>query len=261
MLSCQYSSLLCIATATVAILLIGIAKAGFGGGVGLLSTPLLALVLPAKTVVGFLLPLMILADGFTIYHHRAKFDRHNLKILIPGAIIGIVLGTLLINQVSDVQLKRTIGVVVLAFLLFQLIRSRLFKRSGNFSPAWPIGTVVGVIAGFTSAIAHAAGPVITLFLLPQRLDKQTFVTTMVLFFAGVNLLKLIPYVSIDLITLETLKADLLFLPIVPIGTFAGAWMNKKISPAAFITTIYILVFITGVQLLVGIDLFSLFSGK
>ena len=241
-----------------AVFLIGISKAGFGGGVGLLSTPLMSLVLPAKVTVGFLLPLLIVADVFTIYHHWGHWDWRNLKILSLGAAVGILLGVVFIDRISDAQLKQLIGFGVIAFTLFQIIRGKIRGSESHYHPGFLQGTTVGASAGFVSAIAHSAGAIIAMHLLPQNLDKRTFVSTMVLFFAAVNLFKVIPYFSIGILSWETIKAGLIFLPIIPVGTMAGAWLNKRIDQASFTKIIYILVFITGVQLLSGKNFLYLF---
>ena len=182
MLASNYSLLICISLSIIAVLLIGVSKAGFGGGVGLLSTPLLTLIFPAKTVVGFLLPLLIIADWFTIYHHRGFWDWRNLRLLVPGAFLGIILGTAVIDHVSDDRLKQVIGSVVIIFAIYQFIRSKFINVSDSFKPGNWQGVFFGLAAGFISAIAHSAGAIIALFLLPQNLGKRAYVSTMVLFF-------------------------------------------------------------------------------
>jgi len=238
-----------LSVVVAAVVFIGFSKAGFGGGVGLLTTPLLSLILPAKMAIGFALPLMIIADWITIFLYRGHWDWRNLRVLLPGGIAGIILGSLFIDVVSDVQLKRTIGSVVIAFSLFQFVRSKLTDEDAHFAPRWWHGSLVGTAAGFVSTISHSAGAVISLYLIPQNLSKLTFVATMALFMAGVNLIKLVPYFSLHLINMESLKWDLIFVPLVPLGIFLGLWLNKRISQKVFTRIIQILVLITGLQLL------------
>ncbi|MBD3385764.1 TSUP family transporter [candidate division KSB1 bacterium] len=240
-----------------AVFLIGISKAGFGGGVGLLTTPLLSLIYPAKFAVGFLLPLLIVADVFTLYHHRGHWDIANLKRLIPASIVGILAGSFFMHSISDFYLKKFIGVVVLIFVMVHLFRLIQSVEDNQVKPRGWVGGLVGVAAGFVSTAAHSAGAIIAMYLLPQKLSKRVFVSTMVLFFALVNLFKVIPYISIQLITIESLKAGIWFIPLIPLGTLTGAWLNKRISQAAFTRIILILVLITGIQLLLDKNIFTL----
>ena len=256
MLTCEYPLSICLSITIIAVILIGISKAGFGGGVGIVTTPLLSLVFPAKAVIGFLLPVIIIADWFIIYHYRKEPDLKNLKILVPGAVFGIILGAVFVDYISDAQLKRFIGIVALLFLIIQFVRVR-YGEKGNYNPKWWQGILVGLLAGFISSIAHSAGVIIAMFLLPQNLSKRVYVATMAFFFAGANLLKVIPYISIHLITAETLKTGAMFVIFVPLGVLIGTWLNKKISQKVFIRIIYAFVFIIAVQLLIGDNLISL----
>ena len=252
---CAYG--LCFILPIIAVLLIGISKAGFGGGVGLVTTPLLSLLFPARIVVGFLLPLLIIADWFTLYHYRREWDWGILKKLLPGALVGIMLGSLFVDVISDVQLKRTIGIVAMLFLVLQYFRSTQ-HRDRAYIPVWWHGILAGFLAGFISAIAHSAGIIIAMFLLPQQLPKRTYVATMALFFALVNLLKVPPYVMLGLINFSTLKAGLLFILFIPIGVKLGVWLNQKVSQQTFMRVVYVLVFLIAMQLLIGKSLFQLF---
>ncbi|MBN2414026.1 sulfite exporter TauE/SafE family protein [candidate division KSB1 bacterium] len=256
MLTCEYPVFICIIVMIIAVILIGISKAGFGGGVGIVTTPLLSLVFPAKMVIGFLLPVIIIADWFIIYHYRKEPDLKNLKILVPGALFGIIAGTVFVDYISDEQLKRIIGFVALVFLIVQFVRIR-FGEKTKYDPEWWHGLLVGSLAGFISSIAHSAGVIIAMFLLPQNLPKRVYVATMAFFFAGANILKVVPYISFHLINAETLKIGAMFVIFVPVGVMIGTWLNRKISQKAFTKILYIFVFIIAVQLLLGENIFSL----
>ena len=72
--------------AMAAVVLMGIAKAGFGGGIGLIATPLLALVLPVSDAAALMLPLLIACDGFAVRHYLRSFHSFSIKRLLPGAL-------------------------------------------------------------------------------------------------------------------------------------------------------------------------------
>ena len=259
MFSNSHSVVLCIVISAISVILIGVAKAGFGGGVGILITPLMSLVIPPKVAIGVLLPLLILYDLYVIYRYWGEWDSYNMIILLPGAIIGILLGVLFIDRVSDAELRRALGIIAVAFVVLQFLREIVHVDESDFTPKLWHGLGAGGLAGFVSTVSHSAGVILTMFLLLQRIGKVRFVGTMVLFFGIVNLLKLGPYFAIGLINPSTLKYGLWFLPLIPVGAGLGVYINKRISESLFTKIIYAMVLIVGVQLLIGRNLFELFS--
>ena len=114
-------------------LLIGVSKAGFGGGPGVIATPLLSLVMPVPEAAALLLPILLLADVFAVRHYYDQVDKQSLRVLLPGALLGILLGALFFRQFSDQDrvLKLGIGVIALAFVLYQAVRSRILRISAT----------------------------------------------------------------------------------------------------------------------------------
>ena len=105
------ASLHSILLAASAVLLIGVAKAGFGGGLGMLTTPLCALVFGARDTVGIVMPLLCAGDAFSLYHYWGKWERRNLKFLLPGVVVGVIVGVQLIDRFSKRELKDRKSVV------------------------------------------------------------------------------------------------------------------------------------------------------
>jgi uncharacterized membrane protein YfcA len=138
--------------AALAVLFIGLSKAGFGGGLGMLTTPLCALAFPPKEAVGMVLPLLCAGDLFSLYHYWRKWDARNLKFLLPGATLGIVVGVHFIDRFSPRQLNIAIGVIAVTFVLFHLLREQIFRAEGAFAPNHKVGLPCGVLAGVTSAL-------------------------------------------------------------------------------------------------------------
>ena len=255
--------------ATFAVLFIGVAKAGFGGGLGLLVTPLCVLAFGPKTAIGIVLPLLCAGDAFSLYHYWRKWRAENLRFLLPGVVLGVVLGVQLIGRFSPRELNVAIGGLAVLFVVIQLVQKRLFQAAGAWVPNHALGVPCGVGVGVASTFAHGAGPVAALFLLPQRLPKEIFVGTNVLLFTFVNWIKL-PFFCIDrgwvnlpcfasesLITRATLLISLKFFPLVPVGVWLGAWLNRRFSEAGFVRVIYAILLVTGVQLICNFDLAAL----
>lgn len=252
--------------ASFAVLFIGVAKAGFGGGLGMLVTPLCVLAFGPKTAIGILLPLLCAGDLFSLYHYWKRWRAENLKLLLPGVVVGVVIGVQLIGQFSPRQLNIAIGLIAVLFVIFQLAKERIFRTQGAFVPNHRIGVPCGIGMGITSTFAHGAGPVAAMFLMPQRLPKEIFVGTSVLVFTFVNWIKL-PFFCVDravldlpifaaqaLITPATLLTSAKFFPLVPLGVWLGVWLNRRFSEQAFVRVIYAILLVTGLQLIGNFDL-------
>jgi uncharacterized membrane protein YfcA len=233
----------------VAVIFVGISKAGFGGGAGLLATPLIALVVPTKEAVGMLLPLLMVSDLWSMWHYRRDWEPKKLRFLLWGLLAGIAVGTLLLGRVDDRLLKRILGGLCLVFCAVQWGRTYWLKWEDNYEPGWISGTLFGFGVGSTSALAHAAGPVMAMYLLPQQLAPQVFMATTVVAFGLINFLKLPGYVAADLINPHTLQFTLALTPFVLLGTGIGLWCNRHVSKVGFTRIVYGVLFVTGIYLL------------
>lgn len=235
--------------AALAVLFIGLSKAGFGGGLGMLTTPLCALAFPPKEAVGMILPLLCAGDLFSLYHYWRKWDARNLKFLLPGSVVGIVVGVHFIGRFSPRQLNIAIGIIAVTFVLFHLLRERIFRAEGAFAPNHPVGVPCGVVAGITSSFAHGAGPVVSMFLVPQRLPKEIFVGTNVLVFFWINWIKVPLFAANGVITSSSLLKSLYLFPLVPVGVWLGVWLNRRFNETWFIRIVLITLFLSGLQLI------------
>jgi len=253
----EYSIFFWIITIFVT-LLIGIGKTGFGGGLVAIATPLMSLTISVAEAAALLLPMLIIADVFAVRHYHDKVDAKNIRILLPAAIIGIVIGAFFFNSFSDKDriLKFSIGVIAVAFVIFQFGKAAIFNNLSNTKPSWTLGSIIGCFAGFTSTLAHVGGPPISIYLLPQGMHRTIYVGTSAIFFFVVNLLKLVAYFILGIITTGNLTIVLLLLPILYLGTLAGVWMLKRFNQVWFNRIIYILLFLTGIQLILGRSLIS-----
>lgn len=243
-----------LALAALGVLFIGLSKAGFGGGLGMLTTPLCVLAFGAggrepTFAIGVLLPLLCAGDAFSLWHYWGKWKRRNLAFLLPGVVVGVVIGTQLIGRFSARELNIAIGVLAVSFVAFQFVKERIWRAEGAFSPNHLVGVPCGLGAGITSTFAHGAGPVVSLFLIPQRLPKEIYVGTTVLVFTWINWIKVPFFAAQGVITRETLWMGLLYLPLVPLGVWLGVWLNRRISERLFLRLVYAMTLLTGLQLI------------
>lgn len=229
-----------------AILLTGISKGGFGSAFGGISVPLMALVISPVQAAAILLPVLCFMDfvGFRVYY--GKWDTANLKIMLPGALVGVAIGALTFGLVKEAQIRIVIGAIAVLFTLNQWFR--FASRQEPAARSVPKGTFWAGVSGFTSFLAHAGGPPAQVYMLPQRLDKTTYVATVNLFFMIVNLMKLVPYAWLGQFSTTNLGTSLLLAPLVPVGVSIGLWLQKQASPEWFYRVAQICLFLTGLQL-------------
>jgi len=233
--------------AVPAVLLAGISKGGFGGGLAMLGVPVMSLVIPAPQAAAIMLPILCLMDLVGVGAYRKTWHRKNLLIMACGAIIGIGVGMFTFRMFNDATIKIMVGGVALAFTL-----NHWFGTAGKKQATGPNvvkGMFWGAIAGFTSFLAHAGGPPANAYLLPQRMDKTLFVGTMVMMFTAVNYAKLIPYWWLGLLPVGNLTVSLILCPLAPVGVLLGVWLHDKISPTWFYRLCYVFLFATGSKLL------------
>ncbi len=237
---------LCFAIA--AIVLVGLSKGGFAG-LGALGTPLLAIGIgdPVRAAA-ILLPILIAQDAVGITAFRRHWDRHVLIVMLPGAMLGILLGYLLAARISGAAVMAALGLISILFGAWRLLLERRGTIGSANAPDW-VGRLLGVAAGFTSQIAHAGGPPFQMWVMPRRLPHTVFAGTTAFFFAAVNLIKLPAYFSLGQFTSANLLASLLLLPFAIAGSLAGVWLVKRISGERFYPFVYALMIVAGAKLL------------
>ena len=244
----------------IAAVLVGLSKAGFGSGAGILAVPLMAAVLGPANMLPAMLLVLISGDVFSLLHHKREHERRVLAMLVPGLVVGVGAGFLALDwflalPASEAWMKRVIGGISIAFVGIQCWRSAQERRLGAaavpYRPKVWQGMALGAVAGVTSTLAHAGGPLIALFLLPQKLPKKAFVGTMIKYFFIGNLIKLVPYFASGIMTRQSGLLALILVPAVAVGALAGIYLQSKCSDRAFRLTVYVLALLAGAYLLVG----------
>lgn len=227
-----------------AVLVTGISKGGFGGGLGFLAVPVIALTIDAVTAAAIMLPILCLMDIASIYRFRGKADWVNLKTLLVAAAVGLTIGGLTFHYLNDAQIKLMIGVLALAFVVNSIIKRNMAPQK----PSIIRGSIYGALAGFTSFGVHAGGPPLNMYLLPQKLDKSVFVGTTVVFFTSVNYAKIIPYAWLDQFDTSNLTTALVLAPLAPLGVYLGGKLHDIIEEQLFYKICYILLVLAGFKL-------------
>jgi uncharacterized membrane protein YfcA len=235
------------AAAIPALLITGISKAGFGSGLGIIAVPLIALTIPASQAAAIMLPILCIMDLAALWAYRGQWSRDNMKIMLPGGIAGIVLGALTFRYVSEAGLKLMLGTVAVGFLLQRwLSNASAAEKTG---PALGKGYFWSTLSGYTSTLAHAGGPPLSIYLLPQRMDKALLVGTTVVFFTVMNYVKLVPYAVLGLFDSRNLATSAALVPLGVLGISCGVWLRKIVPEVLFYRLCYGFLFVTGVKLL------------
>ena len=219
------------ALAIPAIILTGLSKGGFLGAAGGLAVPMMSLVISPVQAAGIMLPILNTMDVTGLIAYRRDFDWKNLKILLPAAALGILLGWATAAYVSEAHVRLIVGIVGLAFTLNYWLSGGA-KRPPSL-PNRVKGTFWGMVAGFTSFVSHTGAPPFNVYMLPQRLPNAALAATAVVFFTTVNLIKLVPYYALGQFSTENLMTSLVLLPLAPLAMMAGVWLTRRIAQEPF----------------------------
>jgi uncharacterized membrane protein YfcA len=207
--------------AALAAVVVGVSKSGIGG-LGMLAVVLFAQILPAKQATGMVLPLLCFGDVVGATYYRKHANWHHLWRLFPWTAAGVVIGYFALDVIDDRQARVLIGGIVLGLVAMHLIRRRFAGHEAEHG-AW-FAPTIGVLAGFTTLVANAAGPLMAVYMLAMRLPKLDYVGTGAVFFLLLNLFKVPFMVHLGLINAASFSLNLTLVPLV----FAGAWVGRKL---------------------------------
>lgn len=246
----------------VSTLLLGAAKSGFGGDIGLLAVPLMIYACGGDSVLalGLMLPLLIACDYIAVVSWWRSWNIRSVLLLLPGALVGVLIAWLAMQaiasfgaasqkHITDALLKLGIGTISLGFVAMQVVASFRAARKA-FSPDIRHGSTIGLAAGLTSTFAHAAGPIIAMYMIPQQMPKGKYVSSTVLFFWILNQIKLGPYFALDMINTQSLLATVTLLPAVAGGAIVGLALHKRVQQKHFSMIVHVLLVMASVHLVV-----------
>ena len=242
------------------IFFIGVTKSGFGAGVGLMIVPMATIALGhtslgSEATLGLMLPLLIAGDLLAVWQYRRLFRPGTpsvgvLRKLAPGMVVGVILGGLLLywlHRRADLVgalIRIEIGLESIGLVGLHWWRQWRGVQSRLFPEPWRShGT--GVFSAISSTLAHAAGPIIAMYLLPMNMDRQVFVGTCALHFFVLNSAKLPAYAGSNMFQHAPPSFSLRFLPLVFAGAIFGAWLNRRLNDKVFARVVYVVTFWLG----------------
>jgi uncharacterized protein len=231
--------------AVPAVVFLGLSKGGFSG-IGMVSTPLLALILPPLEAAALLLPILLVQDAFSAFIYRRVWDPWNLKVLLPGCVVGVGAAWLFAAHVSDAAVRLMVGGIALGFVAYALFRHYLPGESPR--PRASHGVFWGALSGFTTTLIQIGAPPYYAFVLPQRLEKMIYVGTTVMFFAAANAMKVIPYASLGQFTTAGLWTSVALFPLAIASNYLGIWLVRVTPETIFYQITNVLVLLIGLEL-------------
>jgi len=236
-----------------AVTCLGLAKGGFAG-VGMIATPLLALVVPPLEAAAILLPILICQDVISVWTYHRAWSAWNLKVLLPGSVIGVGAAWLFAIYLPNAAIALTVGAIALVFVLYSWLGAGLRAYLGRppaqaRRPHAAMGILWGALSGFTSTLLQVGGPPFQIHMLPQRLEKFTLVGTTVIFFTILNWMKVIPYFALGQFSPRNLVTSVVLLPLAVATNFLGIWLVHKTSTETFYRIAYVLMLLIAVALL------------
>jgi uncharacterized protein len=234
-------------------LLIGLSKGGFGGPVPVaLITPLLSQFMPAAQAVGLVLPLLLVGDLIALRIYWGQWDMQRVKLMLPPAIVGIIVGAVLLIALADshqdLTLRRILGAFTLLIVLYKIGSDML--KNVQYQPRNWHGQLAGWGAGFGSALANVGAPPFTAYMLLQKVTPTVFIGTATLFFAIVNALKL-PFtlLSSNVLNLHLLASIIWAVPVIPVGSWLGKKFVGRVNQTVFERFMLVLLFFMSLYML------------
>jgi uncharacterized protein len=230
----------------LAAFLVGFSKSGVSG-TAILAVPLMAGIFPARASVGVLLITLIVGDIFAVAFYRRFAQWRYILHILPYAVLGIILGYFLLGRISDDILKKAIGGLIVALVVLKYLLDRLNIEAISYKAY--LAPFLGILAGITTIMANAAGPLMSIYLLCMNVKKEEFIGTGAWYFFMLNVFKVPFLASLGLITAASLSFDVKMVPFVVAGSLCGVWAVKRINQKWFEAAVLVLALAAGIKLI------------
>lgn len=220
----------------------GVSKLGIPGA--LIFSPILASVYGGKASAGIIIIPVMVSDLIVMYLYRKNVDKKVLLKMLPVTFLGIAVAVIFGNNISDELFKKCMGIIILVIGILTLLKN--FKI--DFSK---LSVLFGFLGGFAAFIGNVSGPLISVYLLNIKMDRDKFLGTRTWFYFIVNIVKAILYVTVlHNVHLETFKLTSVAIPFVFVGVFFGKYFVEKMNQNVFEKFIITVSIISGIKLII-----------
>ncbi|MFD0548937.1 sulfite exporter TauE/SafE family protein [Streptomyces rectiviolaceus] len=240
------------AALAAAAVLVGFSKTAVSGA-NTVSLAVFAAVLPARESTGVLLPILIAGDVLAVLTYRRHAHWPTLWRLFPAVAGGVVVGTVFLMWADDAIVRTSIGAILLLMAAVTVWRRR--APADGAEPERPSrgarlkAPSYGVLGGFTTMVANAGGPVMSMYLLSAGFRKLSFLGTSAWFFLIVNTSKVPFSVGLGLIDAHSLLLDAALVLFVVPGALIGKAAVHRINQRLFEQLVIGATVLGGLQLL------------
>jgi uncharacterized membrane protein YfcA len=235
-----------MAVSVIGVCLLGVSKGGFLG-LGVMALPLMSLFVPPLQAAAIILPTALAQDALTLWAYRRHWSAWNLKLMLPSMMVGMFLAWLMAASLSAAHIRLAIGLIATLFVLRHWLAGRFERYTPK--PGAATGLVFGAIGGVTTMLANAGGPAWQIHLLPQQLDKLSYVGTVAVLFAASNVIKVPGFATLGFMTAENMLVGLVLVPVALASNYAGIWLVRRTSNEMFFRIAYVLMFFIAVELM------------
>ncbi|MDR1741804.1 MAG: sulfite exporter TauE/SafE family protein [Synergistaceae bacterium] len=241
----------------LAVFLAGFSKAGMPGAT-IMVVPIMAMIVPPKISVGLILPIYMTGDLFSVLNYRRFAVKRCCFPYLLFVALGVGCASFIAGAVDDRTFGVIIGGTIITLILLSagtdFVKHRLLKErdeAGMRPPGLRVSVPFGLAAGLFSALANAAGPITSIYVIVTRLDKYQMLGTFSVCSFFQNWFKVPLFLSLGMITPGTLKLDLLAAPMVVAGGVLGVMFARRVPQALFKNLVLLLAFVAAAKLVMN----------
>ncbi len=207
--------------------ILGLAKAGLKG-IDMLNVTIMAIVFGGKASTGIVLPLLCVADIFAVLYYNRHAQWNHFWKIIPWMAAGILIGVYVGKDLNEAVFRKIMAMIIIITVVIMIVME--FRKTTNV-PTNPLFVAsTGLVAGFTTMLGNLAGAFANIYFLAMRMSKNDFIGTAAWVFLVINLFKL-PFQVLywKNITAASLQTDLVLLPALALGFWAGLKIVARIK--------------------------------
>lgn len=237
-----------LTVATLSVALVGFAKGGLGGAMAIMGMATLSLVVPPVQAAAILLPILLMMDAVSLWSWWREWDVRLIRIMLPGAMVGIAVGWFTAAMVSDGAIRLIVGAIALLFVLRWATAGKAARAEAR--PHNPrTAALWSTVTGYTSFVAHAGGPPYQIYTVPLRLPPRIYTGTSVAVFSIINAVKVLPYFALGLFSTDNLATSAVLMPVAILATLAGVAVVKRLSAEVFYPIMYVMLSLVALKLI------------
>jgi uncharacterized membrane protein YfcA len=188
----------------------------------------------------------LVTQGVGIWRVRHAIDWAAILPFVAGSTVGVVVGTVLLTTVNQSIVRVTIGVLLIAFSVYSLVRPRIAVTLGGRAIEVGVGGLNGLIGGLTGL----GGIVMAVWsqLRGGNKDAQRAIFQPVMI--ATFLISAVSFGFAGTYTIATLTLYAYALPAMLVGVGCGLWLYGKLDDAAFRRVVLVLLFGSGLSLVI-----------